>query len=110
MFAKAVLRKGLKPVSYYGCLWLRPPEICGFDDTENPVMLDEMLTSLGAESRNWSFKTDCCGGSLTISKTELVENMVNRLMRMAREAGANCLVTACPLCMANLDMRADDDV
>ena len=102
--------KGLKPVSYYGCLWLRPAEICGFDDTENPYMLDEILTSLGATSRNWSFKTDCCGGSLTISKTELVENMVNRLMRMAREAGANCLVTACPLCMANLDMRAHADV
>lgn len=100
--------EGLKPVSYYGCLWLRPPEICGFDDTENPYMLDEILTTLGAESRNWSFKTDCCGGSLTISKTELVENMVGRLMRMAREAGANCLVTACPLCMANLDMRACD--
>jgi len=100
----------LKPVSYYGCLWLRPPEICGFDDTENPYMLDEIMISLGAESCNWSFKTDCCGGSLTVSKTELVVNMVDRLMRMAREAGANCLVTACPLCMANLDMRASDDV
>jgi heterodisulfide reductase subunit B len=97
---------GLKPVSYYGCLWLRPSEICDFEDAENPMMLDEIMTSLGAESRNWSFKTDCCGGSLTVSKSDLVEKMVGRLMRMAREAGANCLVTACPLCMANLDMRA----
>ncbi|NPA25092.1 MAG: heterodisulfide reductase subunit B [Deltaproteobacteria bacterium] len=106
--AARVSRKleGLKPVSYYGCLWLRPAEVCNFEDPENPVMLDEIVDSLGAESRKWSFKTDCCGGSLTISRTELVENMVGRLMRMAREAGANCIVTACPLCMANLDMRA----
>jgi heterodisulfide reductase subunit B len=105
--AKAVRRlTGLKPVSYYGCLWLRPKEVCDFEDVENPRLLDEIVTALGAESRKWSFKTDCCGGSLTVSKTELVENMVGRLMRMAREAGANCLVTACPLCMANLDMRA----
>lgn len=97
---------GLKPVSYYGCLWLRPNTVCDFEDDENPVMLDEIMTVLGAESRKWSFKTDCCGGSLTIGQPEMVEKLVGRLMRMAREAGANCLVTACPLCMANLDMRA----
>jgi heterodisulfide reductase subunit B len=99
---------GLKPVSYYGCLLLRPPEVCRFDDAENPVLLDKILAALGAEVRPWSFKTDCCGGSLTISKTPLVVKMVDRLMAMAREAGANCLVTACPVCTANLDMRASE--
>jgi heterodisulfide reductase subunit B len=101
---------GLKPASYYGCLLLRPPEVCRFDDTENPVLLDKILAVLGAEVRPWSFKTDCCGGSLTISKTEIVVTMVDRLMTMAREAGANCLVTACPVCTANLDMRASRDL
>lgn len=101
---------GLKPVSYYGCLLLRPPEVCRFDDTENPVLLDKILAVLGADVRPWSFKTDCCGGSLTISKTEIVVTMVDRLMAMAREAGANCLVTACPVCTANLDMRASRDL
>jgi heterodisulfide reductase subunit B len=103
-----VVRKltGLKPVSYYGCLLLRPPDVCKFDDAENPVLLDKILTEVGAEARPWSFKTDCCGGSLTISKTPIVTKMVDRLMAMAREAGANCLVTACPVCTANLDMRA----
>jgi heterodisulfide reductase subunit B2 len=101
---------GLKPVSYYGCLLLRPPEVCQFDDTENPVLLDKILAALGAEVRPWSFKTDCCGGSLTISKTAIVVGMVDHLMTMAREAGANCLVTACPVCTANLDMRASGDL
>lgn len=101
---------GLKPASYYGCLLLRPPEVCRFDDTENPVLLDKILAALGADVRPWSFKTDCCGGSLTISKTEIVVQMVDRLMKMAREAGANCLVTACPVCTANLDMRASKDL
>jgi len=99
---------GLKPVSYYGCLLLRPPDVCRFDDAENPVLLDKILTELGAEARPWSFKTDCCGGSLTISKTPIVTKMVDKLMAMAREAGANCLVTACPVCTANLDMRASE--
>jgi heterodisulfide reductase subunit B len=101
---------GLKPVSYYGCLLLRPPEVCEFDDYENPVILDKMMGALGGDVRSWSYKTDCCGGSLTISRTDIVAKMVSKLMTMAREAGANCVVTACPVCMANLDMRASDNV
>jgi heterodisulfide reductase subunit B len=108
---KKVTRKlsGLKPVSYYGCLLLRPPEICEFDNYENPYMMDEIMGSIGAESRPWSYKTDCCGGSLTLGKTEIVVHLVDKLMSMAEEAGANSLVTACPICMANLDMRASKD-
>lgn len=101
---------GLKPVSYYGCLLLRPPEVCEFDDYENPVIVDKILGTLGADVRSWSYKTDCCGGSLTISRTDIVAKMVSKIMSMAREAGANCVVTACPVCMANLDMRAGDNV
>jgi heterodisulfide reductase subunit B2 len=96
---------GLKPVSYYGCLLLRPPEVCEFENYENPFMLDKIMAALGADVKNWSYKTDCCGGSLAISKTAIVENMCDKLMSAAREAQANCVVTACPLCMANLDMR-----
>ncbi|MBN2254610.1 MAG: CoB--CoM heterodisulfide reductase iron-sulfur subunit B family protein [Deltaproteobacteria bacterium] len=99
---------GLKPVSYYGCLLLRPPEVCEFENYENPYMMDAILKALGAEPRKWSCGTDCCGGSLSIGKTEIVVHLCNKLMRMAREADANCLVTACPLCMANLDMRATE--
>ncbi len=100
---------GLKPVSYYGCLLLRPPEICEFDNHEQPVMMDKLMGALGAEPRNWSCKTDCCGGSLTLGKTEIVTRLVGKLMTMAREAGANCLVTACPVCFANLDTRASGE-
>jgi heterodisulfide reductase subunit B len=96
---------GLKPVSYYGCLLLRPPDVCEFENYENPFMLDKILGTIGADVRNWSYKTDCCGGSLAISKTSIVVDMCDKLMSAAREAGANCVVTACPLCMANLDMR-----
>ncbi|MBN2568893.1 MAG: CoB--CoM heterodisulfide reductase iron-sulfur subunit B family protein [Deltaproteobacteria bacterium] len=109
---EAVIRKldGLKPVSYYGCLLLRPPEVCQFDDYENPYMMDGIMGALGADVRNWSCKTDCCGGSLTLSKSAMVVNLVDKMMRMATEAGANCIVTACPVCFANLDTRASKDV
>jgi heterodisulfide reductase subunit B len=84
--------------------------VTGAKKYENPEEMDRLLKVLGAEAIPWSYKTDCCGGSLTISKTEIVVRMVDKLMEMAREAGANCLVTACPVCMANLDMRSSGDV
>ena len=97
--------EGLRAVPYYGCLLVRPPEVCCCDSVENPTDLDRLLTLLGADVRRWSFKTDCCGGSLSLSRTDIVEKMVNNLLTRAEEAGANCVVTVCPICAANLEMR-----
>jgi len=96
---------GLRAVPYYGCLLVRPPEVCCCDSVENPTDLDRLLALLGVDVRPWSFKTDCCGGSLSLSRTDIVEKMVNKLLTRAEEAGANCVVTACPMCAANLEMR-----
>ncbi len=97
--------EGLKAVPYYGCLLVRPPEVCFCDSVENPTDLDRFLEALGVEVRPWSFKTDCCGGSLSLSRTDVTERLVNKLFTRAEEAGANCIVAACPMCVANLEMR-----
>lgn len=96
---------GLKAVSYYGCLLVRPPEVTQFDDPEHPVLLDRLLEALGAEPQEWSFATECCGGSLTLNRADVVKPLVANLIAMAQEAGAECLVTACPLCQVNLEAR-----
>lgn len=100
--------KGLKLAAYYGCYLVRPPEIVGFDDPENPQCLDALLEALGAEVRDWSGKVDCCGGSLSLSKRDIASQLVTELIEMARRAGAEALVAACPLCHANLEMRQPD--
>jgi heterodisulfide reductase subunit B len=96
---------GLKAVPYYGCLLVRPAEFCSCDSVENPTDLDRLLEAIGIEVRPWSFKTDCCGGSLSLSRADIVERLVNGLFVRAEEAGANCIVTGCPMCAANLEMR-----
>jgi heterodisulfide reductase subunit B len=55
--------------------------------------------------RPWSYKTDCCGGSLAIARVDLVRKLSGDLFEAAQEAGAECLVTDCPLCQSNLDSR-----
>jgi len=104
---RRVVRKlaGLKVAAYYGCLLVRPPEVCGFDDTENPTSLDSLVEAIGAEPVKWSYKTECCGASLALIQPEIVEKLVGEITEMAVEAGASCIATACPLCSTNLESR-----
>lgn len=96
---------GLKAVSYYGCLLVRPSKVTGFDHPENPVLMDSLMEALGATTIDWAGKVDCCGGSLALTRTDIVERLVEDLMASARRAGAACVITACPLCQTNLDVR-----
>ena len=95
----------LKLVPYYGCLTVRPPKIVDASAPEQPVALDRIIQALGAVSVPWSFKTDCCGGSFSLSKPEVVVKLSGDLMAAAKHAGADAFVTDCPMCQANLDTR-----
>jgi heterodisulfide reductase subunit B len=98
--------EGLKVVSYYGCLLIRPPEYTGrWDDPEHPQSMDYIVELMGAEALPWSYGVDCCGGSLTLNRSDVVVHLVDKLARAAHEAGADAMVTACPMCMANVDGR-----
>lgn len=97
--------KELKAVCYYGCLTMRPPEIVGEKNYENPQNMDNLLAILGAEVISWPYKTDCCGGSLVLTRPDIVRTLVNKLYEMALLAGAECIVVSCPLCHGNLDQR-----
>jgi heterodisulfide reductase subunit B len=96
---------GLKVVTYYGCLLVRPPAIAEFDDPDDPQVMAHLLRAIGAEVVPWSSATDCCGGGLSLSRSDVVKKLVDRLAERALEAGAMAVVTACPLCQVNLEMR-----
>ena len=96
---------GLKIACYYGCLAVRPPKLTGVKQYENPEHMERLMEILGAETLNWSYKTDCCGASLVMTRTDIVTALSQKIMRMAIEAGADCIVTGCTMCHANLDTR-----
>jgi len=97
--------KGMKAACYYGCLLVRPTEHTGWDDAEDPQSMDIVVQALGAKTVEWPFKTECCGAALATSRPDVGTKMIYDVLRNAKEAGAECIVTACPLCMMNLDMR-----
>ena len=100
--------KGNKVAAYYGCLLVRPHGVTGFDDPENPTSLDRLVTAMGEESLEWPHKVECCGGGLSLTRTDVVVNLSDNILSMARAAGADCIAVACPMCQMNLDMRQGD--
>jgi len=99
---------GMKIASYYGCLLVRPNDITGFDDPENPVYMDKLIKAMGGEELDWPLKTECCGASLTLTRSDLVVRLSDSIVGMAKNSGAECVAVACPMCQINLDMRQAD--
>lgn len=91
--------------NYYGCLLVRPPRVMNFDRPEDPQSMDGMMDLIGAESIPWPFKTECCGASFSLTKTDIVAKLGGRLVDGAVKRGAEAIVVACPMCHSNLDLR-----
>jgi heterodisulfide reductase subunit B len=96
---------GMKVACYYGCLLTRPPKAVAFDDTEYPMAMDRILDRCGATVLDWSYKTDCCGATFSLTETDAVLRLTNKILENAKAVGANAIAVACPLCHANLDTR-----
>jgi heterodisulfide reductase subunit B len=96
---------GLKIATYYGCLMTRPPDLTGADNAENPMQMDRLFSAAGADVVDWGYKTECCGASHGVTRSDIVEGLTRRLVDAARGAGADAIVTSCPLCHLNLDAR-----
>ena len=105
---KANIKKpltGIRVASYYGCLLVRPPKVIQYDDPEAPKAMDEIVAALGCTPVDWEFKTECCGGGFTMSRADIVTRLAHEILLGAKEAKADLIVAACPMCQTNLDLR-----
>jgi heterodisulfide reductase subunit B2 len=97
--------KGIKAASYYGCQIVRPKS--DIDDPDNPIIMDNLVRWLGAEPVFFGARTRCCAALLMQTRPEVAEPMAAEILASAKESGADCIVTACPLCMINLESYQD---
>ena len=94
---------GKKIGAYYGCLLLRPGQVMGFDDPENPTIIEDFIRAIGAEPVQYAYKNECCGGYISLKDGDGAARMCETIMDNAGGFGAEMLITACPLCMYNLN-------
>ncbi len=97
--------ENLRVACYYGCLITRPSKVTGAENPEYPMKMDHLIRALGAETVDWSYKTECCGGALGVTQPQVSTRMSRRIITNARDCGAEAIVTMCPMCHMNLDAR-----
>jgi len=95
--------EGLKLGAYYGCFLLRPAKEIALDDPETPHVFEDFLAALGAEPVVYPHRGECCGSYLAVGAPDVALEASYRILNAARLAGADALVTSCPLCHYNLD-------
>lgn len=102
--------KGQKIGAYYGCLLLRPSATLAFDNPENPTIIEDFITAIGGTPVKYAFRNECCGAYVSATNKEIAVKKSSKVMGSAKSAGAEKVVTACPLCMYNLTENGKSDV
>jgi len=88
---------------YYGCQLLRPSSVMGFEDPDQPQSLERLIVALGGEVADYEAKSRCCGFPILLAREAVALKESHVALSQARDAGADCMVTPCPLCHLAMD-------
>lgn len=95
----------IKCAAFYGCYLLRAQKSMPYDDPYNPQAMENIFRAIGATPIYYRGRTQCCGWPLSSYATTQAFKMAGMHIQEALAAGADCMVTPCPLCHLNLDSR-----
>jgi succinate dehydrogenase / fumarate reductase cytochrome b subunit len=95
--------KGLRIAPFYGCQILRPSKLLGFEDPDRPSSLEAIIEACGGEAVDYPAKVKCCGFPIIQAREEVALGELIQPIEQALAAGADAMVTPCPLCHLSLD-------
>lgn len=95
--------KGLRIAPFYGCQILRPSKLLGFEDPDRPESLERIIEACGGEPVDYPAKIKCCGFPIIQAREDVALAELIQPIEQAKEAGADAMVTPCPLCHLSLD-------
>ena len=74
-----------------------------FDNPENPTIIEDFIKALGGIPVSYPMRNECCGAYVAFNNKALAENRSKKVLASAKEKGAEEVITACPLCLYNLN-------
>ncbi len=92
---------GLKVAIHYGCHLLKPSRIMEVDDPNNPDVMEQLVSALGAtpvRHENWYL---CCGKAC--QKEETQAEMMRDLLDTVQNEEADLMCLICPTCFTQFD-------
>jgi succinate dehydrogenase / fumarate reductase cytochrome b subunit len=91
---------------FYGCYVVRPKHRLGYEEhPERDLYLERVIEALGGEPVEYDGARKCCGFPVITMNRDTSLRQAGTHLGDALDAGADCLVTPCPLCHLNLDMQ-----
>ncbi len=108
--------KVVKPLSslniapFYGCHNIRPSELHHHfnrtaENPYNPTSLDELIEALEGNSVDYAHKNKCCGFHVDLQAPKTSNMLTGNAIVDALDNNADVMVTPCPLCHLNLDVK-----
>ncbi|HWJ03601.1 MAG TPA: CoB--CoM heterodisulfide reductase iron-sulfur subunit B family protein [Verrucomicrobiae bacterium] len=94
---------GIKIAAFYGCFPATYQE-----QTSLSAAMNRLVKVLGGELLPWPLAWRCCGGHAQLLNQQVGAALNEELLHLARESGAECMVTICPSCHFNLDLWQHD--
>ena len=75
----------------------------GFEDPDRPDSLERIIAACGGEAIDYPAKVKCCGFPIIQAREDTALAELIQPIEQAKEAGADAIVTPCPLCHLSLD-------
>jgi succinate dehydrogenase / fumarate reductase cytochrome b subunit len=98
-----------KIAPFYGCHIIRPSKTHdGNNLNENPFKpnaIESLIKILLGEPVDYPLKTKCCGFHVDLQNTPMSEKLTASALESAISHDAEAIVTPCPLCHLNLDVK-----
>ncbi|UCC92860.1 MAG: CoB--CoM heterodisulfide reductase subunit B, partial [Thermoplasmata archaeon] len=101
--------RGMRLAIFHGCHYLRPSDVLGTDDPEDPIKIKEIVSALGGRSVPWIGQLDCCGagGGLRAREPDTSLTILEDRVGAIKDAEVDAIVTVCPFCFLQFDLGQD---
>jgi heterodisulfide reductase subunit B2 len=88
----------LKVAEHNGCHLLRPKEIIGYDDPEDPQTLKTLIEATGATCLDYIDETECCGAPSVGVSDKVALQLARDKLNHIKQVNAQALITVCAFC------------
>jgi heterodisulfide reductase subunit B2 len=102
--------QSLKVAIHTGCHALRPSNVTLYDNPLVPGIFNDLVDATGAESVFWSMSNDCCGNPQWDKNRKLSLKQMQRKLLNAKQAGADCVCTACTYCQMQFEQKQSPEL
>lgn len=91
--------------THYGCHLHRPSELGRPVDAEDPQKMERILEVLGAKTKDYAEKLDCCGAPLLPVHPETSLTKTGQKLKSIQEQQFSAMALSCPWCHKMYDSK-----